>query len=375
MKTIKICIVSLYAYQYFNPASLSRAGGAELQLHNMAVELAKDRRFEIEFIVGDFGQPDFEIRKGIKLYKFFNPKKNLKYLRAVLGFVKLWRQVKKINADIYIQRTAGLETGEVALFCKLNHKKFIYMTAHDEDVIGTKPSWMQGGLVGFVRWRLFKLGLKIADLIIVQHESQKEVLKEVYGKDGIIRQSAHYIPESIPLNKDFILWVARGEDWKQPFLFIELVKFFPGEKFVMICPPTNDFKFFNEIKGKAMGLPNLEFIEFLPSDKFDSYFLNAKIYVNTSKSEGFPNTFIQALKGKTPVLSLNVNPNGMLEKYGIGRCANGDFEKLKNDLKEILGDKELLHVMAEKAYAYAKENHDIMKIIEDDKKLILNLEK
>lgn len=371
MKPIKICFVSLYAYHYFNSRVNSKFGGAELQLYYLATELAKDERFDIRFVVGDFGQPDFEIKKNVKLYKFFNPKKNLKYIRAIFGFWRLWKLLKKINANVYIQRAAGLETGEVALFCKLNKTKFIYMVAHDEDVGVKMPTYFSKGLVNWIRWWLFKMGLKIADLVIIQNEKQMTDLKKNHNKIGILRQSAHIVPEEKNIDvskKESILWVARGDDWKQPELFLKLAIELPNEKFIMIMPESGDKKFFKNIKEKAKKISNLKFIDYVPFNKIDDYFLKAKIFINTSRTEGFPNTFVQAAKNKTPILSLNVNPNGMFEKFNIGKCANNNFEQLKIDLKEFLENKELWQEMSENCYKYAKKNHDIKKIIENDKK-------
>ncbi len=378
MKPIKICFVSLYAYHYFNPKIISQIGGAELQLYYLATELAKDPRFDTHFLVGDFGQSDFEIRKNVKLYNFFKPQKGLKYIRAIFGFFRLWKLLKKINADIYIQRAAGLETGEVALFCKLNKKKFIYMVSNDEDVENKKPIYFPRGLMGWLRWELFKFGLKNTHLVFVQNENQKKILKKNYNKEGVIRKSGQIISEKLKektvLPKTDILWVGKSDkEIKQPEIFIDLTKEFPDEKFIMICPEANDKNYFKKIKKEALKLSNLKFIEFVSFDKVDDYFQKAKIFINTSKTEGFPNTFIQAAKNKTPILSLNINPDGLLENYNIGCCANGDFEKLKTELKKLLENKNLWREMSENAYRYARENHDLRKIILKDKELLIQL--
>jgi glycosyltransferase involved in cell wall biosynthesis len=374
MKLIKICFVSLYAYHYFNPAVHSQFGGAELQLYNLATELVKDPQFEIYFVVGDFGQSDFEIRDGIKLYKFFNSQKGLKYFRAIFGFHRLWKLLRKINADIYIQRTTGLETGEVALFCKTYDKKFIYMVANNEEVIDTKPSFFQKGIIGFVRWKLFRFGLKIADLIIVQHEEQNKNLKKFYSKKGIVRKSAHKISEQINASwREYVLWVARCDNYKQPELFLDLARKFPEKKFVMIMPLSNDKNYFKKIKNEASKVQNLQFIDYVFFNEIDNYFLRAKVFINTSRTEGFPNTFVQAAKNKTPILSLNINPDGILEKYKIGINASGSFEALKKGLSKLFENQDLWNKMSENAYKYAKENHDIKKIIEEDKKILVEI--
>lgn len=372
---IKVCFVSLYAYHLFKPKNNSRFGGAEVQLYYLAAELAKDKKFDVHFVVGDFNQSSFEIIRGVKLYKFFNPNSKLKYIRGVFAFIRLWKLLKKINANIYMQRAAGLETGEVALFAKINKKKFIYMAANDEDVNKKFPSYLQKKFIHFIRWQLFKFGLKNSDLIFIQNESQKNNLKNNYNKKGIIRKSAHYI-DNIKFNikKDFILWVGKADSYiKQPKIFIDLARSFPKKKFIIICPISNDENYFKKIKNEAKKILNLKFIDYVPFNEIDDYFLKAKIFINTSKTEGFPNTFIQATKNRTPILSLNVNPDKILEKYNIGKCAYGDFNKMKKYLEYFLNNNNSWQTMSNNAFKYADKNHNLKKIIQDDKKTIFKL--
>jgi glycosyltransferase involved in cell wall biosynthesis len=248
------------------------------------------------------------------------------------------------------------------------------MVANDGDVIDAKPNFFQKGIIGSVRWELFRFGLKTANLVIVQHEEQNKNLEKVYGKKGIVRKSAHKISEQTNVSRgEYFLWVARCDEWKQPELFIRLAIEFPRQIFIMICPFSSDQNYFQKIKKSVQQIKNIEFINYVPFDEIDNYFLKAKVFINTSKTEGFPNTFVQAAKNKTPILSLNINPDCILEKYKIGINAGGSFETLKEGLSKLLGNQELWKKMSENAYKYAKENHDIKKIIEEDKKILVEI--
>jgi glycosyltransferase involved in cell wall biosynthesis len=83
------------------------------------------------------------------------------------------------------------------------------------------------------------------------------------------------------------------------------------------------------------------------------------LYISTSKQEGFQNTLIQSAKNKTPILSLNVNPNKFITKYNCGFYCKDDFELLNQKLKELLDNQELYNKMSNNAYKYAKDNHNI----------------
>jgi glycosyltransferase involved in cell wall biosynthesis len=152
-----------------------------------------------------------------------------------------------------------------------------------------------------------------------------------------------------------------------------LAESFSEEKFVMVCPASKDAEYFERIKVQALNLPNVQFVDYVPFTEIEDYFSKARIFINTSKEEGFPNTFIQAFKNRTPILSMNVNPDSMLEKYDVGRYADGNFEQLKTDLVSLLTDRQLWQRLVDNACRYVERNHNIKRIIEEDKKMILKL--
>lgn len=372
---VKICCVSLFAHHLFTPSSKSMFGGAELQLYHLATGLARDPRFDLYFIVGDFGQPEFEIRNGVKIYKCFplmqsNRKGGLLYAFLRPGrILKFLSILKRIDADVYVQRASGRITGTMALFCRAFRKKFVYMAAHDADV------QLEDTLhKGAASWMIFKMGLRSADLVVCQHESQADAVRAHYGRESVVRPSAHVIgPPPDVAAKDAVLWVARCDDWKQPELFIEMARRFPQRKFVMVCPEANDAQYFAAVRGKAAALPNVDFVDYVPFEQIDGFFARARCFVNTSRFEGFPNTFIQAAKGMAVILSLNIDPDNVLERHRMGICAKGDMGALVDSLDRLLTDGKLWNTMAQNAYRYVKDHHDLARIIERDKEMFLDL--
>jgi len=160
--------------------------------------------------------------------------------------------------------------------------------------------------------------------------------------------------------KEFILWVGRVEEWRRPDLFIRLAQMNPGREFVMVAPPapsTNGY--YDKIVSEAKKIPNLRLLDFVGFHEIDSYFEKAQVFVNTSEEEGFPNTFIQACKSKTPILSLNINPGNFLHQYNCGLYCDGSIETLNDSLNTLLRDASLYGNLAESAYRNSWENHDI----------------
>ncbi len=376
---IEICFIDFFAYPLFNPKSKIVFGGAQIQLYLLAKELAKDKNFSASFLTDNQSSNRQDKFGQIRVYQFVRSPKtpgfygrlvNLLYSLPALGyfhfFIRLLIQLKKINSQVYVQRAASAETGLIALILKILRKKFIFMVAHQNDINGQFVK--QNGFRG----KLFLLGLKLADKIICQTKEQQTQLNKKFKAKSFVIPSGYPIKSSRKnkTKKQGILWVARAEEWKMPNLFIELAKKIPEEKFTMICPPAENCpKYFDLIKAKAEKVKNLIFITQVPFRNIDAYFAKAKVFISTSLSEGFPNTFIQAAKNKTPIISFKVNPDKIIDKYQIGFCAEGDERQMIILLKELLKSNQLWRRLATNAYNYARQCHDIKNTVRQYQKL------
>lgn len=353
---MKICFIDWFAYPLFNPRSKIVFGGAQIQLYLISQELSKNRQLNISFLTDNNRVNRVEKFGKIKVYQLFKSWWPLGYWQF---FFRLLIQLKKIKADYFIQRAASAETGLIALISKILNRKFIFMVAHEQDVNNSfieRNGW---------RGKLFSLGLKLADKIICQTKEQQKQLRTDFQAKSIIIQSGWPIKpkKKISQEKKGILWVSRAEDWKNPVLLLQLAKKFPKEKFIMICPPAEDNKkYFKLIQKEAKKIPNINFIQQVPFRTIDEYFAKAKIFISTSLSEGFPNTFIQAAKNMTPIISFKINPDKIIDKYKIGFYAQGNEKRLAFLLKKIIKNNKLQKQLGINAYRYAKRFHDIKKI-------------
>jgi len=364
----RICFFNVNAYSFFNPSSKASIGGTEMQLYLLSNYLSKTDSFDVSFITGDWGQKETETFGKIKVCKSTSLDKGLiNYIKA--PFV-IWRKLKEADADLYIASSAGPEIGIVSLFCFLNKKKFIYRTAHDIDCSGEFAR--NKGFTGM----FFKWGMHRADQIVVQSIRHREMLKNTAGPSSVVIQNAFSIEnKSQPIKKEnYILWVARCSQWKRPDLFLDIVRKFKKQNFIMICPQQeNESYLYDGIFKKSLSLDNLKFIESVPFDKVQKYFDKAYLFVNTSEYEGFPNVYLQACMGGTPIISYKVNPDDYINKNNIGYCADGNFEIMLEQIQEIFLDEKDWKEKSENTYVYVKENHDINKIGEQWKDLIYKL--
>ncbi|MHC4500329.1 MAG: glycosyltransferase family 4 protein [Planctomycetota bacterium] len=356
-KVIKICFVAPKAYPLFNQDVEEVFGGAEVDLYFVATELVKDRNFDVSFITADYGQEKCETIEGIKVIKSVDFQKN-----ALHGAIRFWQALREADAEMYMIKTISPGMFLLALFCQLKSKAFLYRTSNTNSCDGTYLR--QHPLLG----RIYKWALRSAKIVFVQNRTDKDSLERTTSVTSVVIPNGHRLKQLTEDKRDTILWIGRSAQIKKPEIFTELVKTMPAERFTMICQKATGDNRYERLIARTRNLENLELIERVGFGETDSYFQRAKVFVNTSEAEGFPNTFIQACYCGTPILSLNVNPDGFLDEYDCGICCGGDFNKFVNSLKLML--KENRHKqMGINARKYVQQHHNITKIAEKYKDL------
>lgn len=363
MKIRRVCIINQFGYNLYNQNCKEEAlGGAEVQLYLLSKELADDPRLDVYVLTGKYinKETKLEIYNKIKLYqvlplKIFPIRKNS--FNLIFNILKFFIILKKINPDIIIQRAAGFSTALCALYCRIFKRKFVYSISSITNVNGEDAKGFYG--------KLYLFGLLKASYIVAQSLEQINILERWQNKKltniSVIKSGHHITPPNLE-NKFTILWVARAERLKRPEIFLKLTENFPNQKFVMICNKSRDIDYWRYIKEKASKIINLTFLPYVLFDDINKYFINSKVFINTSIYEGFPNTFIQAMKNKTPILSLKINPDNVITNHKCGIVCNNCYNKMVNNLKLLLTNQDLYNKLSENALRYAKEHHDIDKI-------------
>ncbi len=358
---IHVCFVSPKSYPLFNPKIKAVFGGAEVDMFQTGMELAKDNDFSVSFIVADYEQTKEEEYHGIRVIRSLELKQN-----SLTGAKKVWRALKVANADIHIMKTASPGVPLVAYYCQKYQKAFTYRTAneHECDGLFLKEHILLG--------RAFAWALRKAKVVFTQNQKDKDNLEQSLGIRAVAIPNGHPLPANRDTEREIILWSGRSAHIKRPDLILKLARAHPQERFVMICQEAFGQSGYGDLVREVEGIENLEFLERVGFHEIDAYFRRAKVLVNTSDSEGFPNTFIQACKWATPILSLNVNPDGFLDRYQCGKCGEGDWDRFVRMLAE-LSEPERQKEYGQNARQYAEKHHDIRKIIEDYKRIFRQL--
>lgn len=362
-KIVRVCFIAPKAYPLFNPDVKKVFGGAEVDLYFLATELAKDENFAVSFITADYGQEDIETIDNVRIIKSVDFNKN-----SLVGATRVWQAMHAADSQIYFQEAVSWGTFLVALFCSLHKRKFVYRTANQGECDGT---FLKGQRL---LNRAFSWSLHKAGSVIVQNEIDKENLQASIGITSMVIPNGQRLAESGHKQRDTVLWVGRSTHLKRPELFIKLAENFPDEKFTMICQEATGDESYKALLAEAKEVDNLQFIEAVPFAEISNYFQQAKVFVNTSDSEGFPNTFIHACNCATPILSLKVNPDDFINKHNCGMSCDDDWQRMLDSLKEMLQEDRCVE-MGGNGKKYVVEHHDVGKIIKQYKELFKELVK
>lgn len=165
------------------------------------------------------------------------------------------------------------------------------------------------------------------------------------------------------MSPPIVIWVAVINAVKQAEMCLDLARAIPEAKFQMIgSPATGNESQFEAIQKTARLMPNLDLLGFIPRDKIESYFAKASVLVNTSTSEGFPNTFLEAWASHTPVVSLHADPDEIICRFKLGFHSR-NFEQMVNDIRTLLNNHELRDEMGRNGRRYVERHHDIKTIV------------
>lgn len=352
-----ICFFSGAVASLFDPSAPPCHGGAELQMFQLAVTLQLRPGYDVHFITNSSLPEDVDSH-GLTLHVIRPVARGIKGL-AVLENLRRWHSVmRQTGCDVFVQSSQGGPTRQMALVSKLLGARFVYYAASDADVDGSllesRPR---------VR-RLFFWGLEHADVVFSQNRFQQEDLRKRHSVRSTILRNGFKVPTNYPeRHREHILWVSSVQRLKRPELFIRLAQRMPEERFVMVAPPR-ERAYFDEIVTVAADVPNLELIPGVPIKEIQRLYENAKVFVNTSDVEGFPNSFVQAAMAGTPIVSLDVDPDGLLSSGALGAWAHGDFEELERAVRSFctLDDRWLRSSRA--AFDYARISHDIEAVVD-----------
>ena len=215
--------------------------------------------------------------------------------------------------------------------------------------------------------RLYRLGLKGIDQAVFQTDEQAATGTRNFGIPG--RVIPTFLPDAATSRPDGprdidVLWVGGCDANKRPELLLDLAESLPEARFVMISAPRTDRRQYEQVRARAARLPNVEHLGFVLEEDSSEPFWNqiapyhrrARLLVSTSRLEGFPNVFLEAWSAGAPVVSLNVDPDGIIQRHALG-CRSGTMEQLTADVAGLLDSEARREALAANGRAYVARTH------------------
>jgi len=317
--TPRICFVGLESLPVLAPEFEQHGiGGEQLQQSLLAKAFVRSG-FPVSMVVGDYGQPDGAAWSGIKTYKASSAGEGIPIVRFVYPrWTKLCAALRRADADVYYVSCAGAQVGQIAMWVARNSRRMIFRVASDADC---EPDRL---LISLWRDRkLYEYGLRRAAAVLVQSLRQQQRLRSNYGVESAVAPLLVDAPElEVPFaERDIsLLWVSNIQQLKRPQVFLELADRLNACRAAMIGgPQSGAYDLYQQISTRAASVRNLTFHGQLPYRATNSVFDRARVFVNTSETEGFPNTFLQAWIRGIPVVSF-FDPDDVIRREGLGHA-------------------------------------------------------
>lgn len=373
-----VCFVAPNLYPILvGDGSKGFAGGAEVQQNFIARGLVA-RGYSVSIVTSDFGQDDDFRVDGIRVIKIATRHSRLPFIRFIHpGITSLWSALKSSDADIYYQRSAGWPTGIVGMYCRFHQRQFIYAAAHDLDLIKERTHVLFNYPQAWRAKLLFRFGLRSANAIVAQTAVQHDACRQWHMRDAVQIPSGYSPLRSSNCIKQpslNVLWVAALRKWKRPELFLELARCLPTIHFHMVggAEPGEEGKaLYLKTKLLAGNLPNVTFHGFLPLVEADSLFEKATLFINTSDSEGFPNTFLQAWSRGVPTISF-VNCGAHDDAGSIGVVVRS-FNEMVEAVQRLAIDDTARKAEGSRARLYFDQYHSVDAVIDKYELLFTSL--
>lgn len=368
MKKKKICIIT--------PVHWSHGmGGIEYQVKLLSQRLAENSGVELTYLSrrlsDQYHPPNYTLRR-IANDSFIARRGTF----ADTG--KLLAHLKKIKPDVIYENGGCAYTGTAAYYARKSGARLVWHIASDNDLVvqkklsNLKPNKLIERLM--LQW-----GAKYANVVIAQSNFQRALIARRNSRATFhIVRNFHPMPDVSENNGKTpqIAWVANFKQLKQPEAFIALAKALSHHGVDVRClmagaPAVYPKGYQHHIEELIREAENVTYLGRIHQDQVNSIIAKSKLFINTSKWEGFPNTFVQAWMRKTPVVSLHCDPDNVLADHHCG-VVSGSLEKMIEDVFFLLKNHSERQAMGENAYKYATRYHSLHEL-EKLEAILLNL--
>ena len=336
-------------------ASGAVVGGAEVQAVMLARLLAR-AGLRVRHVVADAG--GVEVADGVEIVELppsFG-RRGLARRRAIL------QTLRRARGRVYIQRSAGPDTGYIGLFARAAHRRAVFSASSDGDFTRDRAMMSQvGGSLEQWHVRLqYRVGLRAVHAVVAQTEQQARLARGSFGLDArVIPSFCEPVGRAARAMPDAVLWIGSLTDVKDPLACLALAEHAPDLRFRMIVHdhPTGWVELARTFRARAATLANVELLPRRPRAELLDLYARAIAVVGTSTFEGFPNTFLEGWARAVPAVSLRLDPDGIIARHGLGVAADGSLDAAAAALRMYANDPAAARAAGDAGLRYVERVH------------------
>ncbi len=354
-----ICFVALdnFAALVDDP-KFGHIGGAEIQQVLIGRELAK-RGYRVIFVTLDHGQDNEMEIDGMRIIKAYDQHVGIPVLRFLYPrLTSLWRAMRRADADIYYQRTSDSITGIVAAFCRRHRRRFVFAVASDASCIFSLSYCTTRHERAFCRY-----GIRRANLVIAQTATQQKLLRENFGVDSIVIPNCAPNYGCCPDGADAVssalgtrlLWIGSFRPVKRPELLLDVAEQHQDLQFDVVGNDNSESEYVQRLRSRAKSMPNVHLHGMVPHSYMQQFYKRTAALICTSRTEGFPNIFLEAWSYGLPTVS-TFDPDNLIAEKGLGKVGK-DASELAVGIRALLDSTEQYREMSQAARRHYLENH------------------
>ncbi len=347
-----VVVYAPFAGPLYVPDGVS--GGAELQAVTLARSLAR-AGLKVRHVVAAAAaerSPD-----GVELVELSADfhRRGLPRRRAILS------ALREADGRVYVQRSAGSDTGYVGLFARAARRRAVFSASSDADFTRDLAMMRQvgGSLEEWPVRAQYRVGLRTVHDVVAQTRQQAALARASYGLDPYVIPSFCAPVGRGDGEPDAVLWIGSLTDVKDPLAYLALAERAPHVLFRMVAyeHPSGWRSLAAAVRAGAVRLPNVELLPRRPRAELLELYDRAIAVVNTSRFEGFPNTFLEAWARAVPAISLRIDPDEVIAEHGLGVVAGGSLDVAAAAIRRYAGEPAAARAAGEAALTYVEQTH------------------
>lgn len=324
---MKICICCGY-YPDFK-------GGAEYQAKLLAQSLAKQGHDIIYISIGNDVVDNVRLEDCLKIYTI-----NVTSIDKFALYYGIKRKMRKIIQDekpnIIYQRILNSFSFHLS---NIANEYQLPFHVHIADMYCLN---FPVNFRSYLRKYMFNSVVKNNTSFIVQTDAQYNLLSNF----GVIPNFKIYNLHPSPTTKykiadrstRKIVWIGSVRQVKQFEIYLKLASDCRNDTslvFYVIGRFENN-NYSNSLFRQIGKFSNVKYLGEIENKDVNKFLETTDVLINTSKSEGFSNTFVQAWLRGVPVISLNSDPDNLISNNALGYFCDNNYERLKQALIKLV---------------------------------------